>query len=79
MTFEQKAEALASAFTKAEKACADVTEAMKAFVTDPAFSGALTKKTLIREAQGVEGALCRLHLDVTPFDPRPQPFDGGGK
>lgn len=79
MTFEQKATALAYAFDKAEKAAAELTNAMRDFVMDPAFSGALTKKTFIREAQGVEGVICRLHLDITPFDPRPRPRDGGGK
>ncbi len=79
MTYEQKATALANAFKEAEKALAELTAKMRDFVMDEAFSGPLTKKTFIREAQGIEGAVGRLHLDISPFDPRPQPRDGGGK
>jgi len=79
MTFEQRAGRLANAFVAAETAAADLSAKMRDFVMSDEFTGPLTKKTFIREAQGIEGAIGRLHLAITPFDPRPQPFDGGGK
>lgn len=79
MTFEQKAQALADALYAAEAATATLSNKMRDFVMDPAFSGDLTRKTFIRRAQGVEGEIGQLHLDITPFDPRPRPRDGGGK
>lgn len=80
MTYEAKAQALADALATAETAAAEVSRAMRDFVMHESFTGGpITKKTFIRRAQGVEGAIGELHLDITPFDPRPGPLDGGGK
>lgn len=80
MTPETAAQNLADALAVAEAALADVTAKVKVFTN--AMSGGigpLTRSTFIREAQGIEGAVGRLHLDLTPYDPRPAPRDGGGK
>ncbi|MGL4280517.1 MAG: hypothetical protein ACRCS0_09130 [Albidovulum sp.] len=78
-TYEQAAQKLANKLATAESAAADVSIAMRDFVMHADSTiGPLTRKTFIREAQGIEGAIGRLHLDITPFDPRPRPRDGGG-
>lgn len=80
MTFEQQAQALADAFSEAEAATARLSNKVRDFVMHADSSiGPITRKTFIREAQGVEGAIGRLHLDISAFDPRPTTFDGGGK
>jgi hypothetical protein len=79
MTPEQKADALAAAFVVAEAAAADLTEKMRAFTQGASGIGPITRLALIRQCQGVEGNIARLHVDVKPFDPRPTTFDGGGK
>ena len=79
-TFEESAEELAFALASAHEALGKVTKKMSKFVLHEGFgSRPITSMTFINEAKGLEGALGRLHLNITPFDPRPSPFDGGGK
>lgn len=79
MSYQRKAQELADALAAAEAALATVSSKMRSFVMDDAFTGDLTRKTFIRRAQGLEGEIGQLHLDITPYDPRPRPRDGGGK
>jgi len=79
MTPEQKADALAAAFVVAEAAAADLTDKMRAFTQGAFGVGPITRLAFIRQCQGVEGDIARLHVDIKAFDPRPSPFDGGGK
>lgn len=79
MTSEQKADALAAAFAEAEAALATLTAKMRAFTQTAEGIGPITRLAFIRRAQGIEGEVAQLHVDIKPFDPRPQPFDGGGK
>jgi len=81
MTPETAAQNLADALVTAEAALADVTAKTKVFTQAMSTNGMgpITRQTFTREAQGIEGAIGRFHLDLTPFDPRPQPLDGGGK
>jgi len=81
MTPETAAENLAVALAAAEAAMEDVTAKTKVFTQAMQTNGMgpLTRKTFIREAQGAEGVIGRLHLNLTDYDPRPRPMDGGGK
>lgn len=81
MTPETAAQNLADALDAAEAALEDVTAKTKVFtqVMQMNGMGPLTRKTFIREAQGAEGVIGRLHLNLTDYDPRPRPRDGGGK
>jgi hypothetical protein len=80
-TQETAAQELADALASGHTALSNVTAKMRAFVSGPIgiVTGPLTRETFILEARAVEAKLNRLHLDITPFDPRPQPRDGGGK
>jgi len=81
MTPETAAQNLADALAAAEAAMEDVTAKTKVFTQAMQTNGMgpLTRKTFIREAQGAEGVIGRLHLNLTDYDPRPRPMDGGGK
>lgn len=79
MTPEQKADALAAAFEAAETAAANLTDKMRAFTQGASGVGPITRLAFIRQCQGVEGDIARLHVDIKAFDPRPSPFDGSGK
>jgi hypothetical protein len=79
MTTEQRANELAAAFASAEAAAETLTNKMRAFTQTAAGVGPVTRLAFIRQCQGVEGDIARLHVEIKAFDPRPQPFDGGGK
>ena len=79
MTPEQKADTLAASFAAAEAAAADLTEKMRAFTQGAPGVGPITRLAFIRQCQGIEGDIARLHVEIKQFDPRPSPFDGGGK
>lgn len=79
MTSEQKANELAAAFATAEAALAALVPKMRAFTQTAEGMGPITRRAFIRRAQGIEGEVAQIHVDIKPFDPRPQPFDGGGK
>ena len=64
MTPEQKADALAAAFAAAEAACAELTDKMRAFTQGVAGIGPITRLAFIRQCQGVEGDIARLHVDI---------------
>jgi hypothetical protein len=78
MTPEQKADELAAAFVAAEDAAANLTAKMRAFTQGAAGVGPVNRLAFIRQCQGVEGDIARLHVDIKVFDPRPTTFDGGG-
>lgn len=78
MTPEQKANELAAAFVAAEAAASALTEKMRAFTQGASGVGPITRLAFIRQCQGVEGDIARLHVDIKQFDPRPSPFDGSG-
>ena len=79
MTPEQKANELAAAFVAAETAAAALTDKMRAFTQGAAGIGPITRLAFIRRAQGIEGSIAQLHVEIKPFDPRPTPLDGSGK
>lgn len=79
MTPEQAADALAEAFARAEAATAHLSDTMRIFTRVAQGVGPITRLAFIRQCQGVEGDIARLHVEIKAFDPRPQPFDGGGK
>jgi hypothetical protein len=74
----RRAEDLARALAAAHRGNQRVTETMRAFVSLHPNLGPLQRKTFIDRCSGVEGELGKIHLDITPFDPRPQKMDGGG-
>jgi hypothetical protein len=78
MTPEQKANELADAFAEAEAAAAKLTNKMRAFLHGAAGVGPITRLAFVRQCQGVEGDIAALHIGIKQYDPRPQPFDGGG-
>jgi hypothetical protein len=79
MTPGQKADALAASFVAAAAATADLTEKMRLFTQGASGVGPITRLAFIRQCQGVEGDIARLHVLIAQYDPRPQPRDGGGK
>ena len=80
MTPEVAAQNLADALGEAESALANVTAQCKVFSNTMKGSiGPMRRQSYIRRAQGVEGALLDLHLDLSAVDPRPVVYDGGGK
>lgn len=79
MTSEQKANELAAAFVAAEEATEALSLKMKAFTKDAAGIGPITRDAFFYRARGIQGAIAQLHVDIKQFDPRPSPFDGGGK
>jgi hypothetical protein len=77
-TTEKRADELAAAFVAAEKATEILTNKMRAFTQDATGIGPINRLAFIRQCQGVQGDIARLHVEIKAFDPRPQPFDGGG-
>ena len=77
MTPEQKANELADAFVAAEAATATLTAKMRAFTQGAEGIGPITRLAFIRQCQGVEGDIARLHVDIKQYDPRISVQDGG--
>ena len=80
MSMEDKAQGIADAFQKAENAVETLVRTVKANLDD--FSptvGPLTTTSFLLRLQGALGDIISVHLDMSPYDPRPRPMDGGGK
>lgn len=78
MTLEERANKLALTIAQAEAALELLTEEVRAFMREAPGVGPITRKAFTRRCQGIESFVLDLHLDLTPFDPRPGPRDGGG-
>lgn len=77
---EKMAEDLAKEFALAERALGRLADAIGdvASASNSAI-GPITRMSLVNRVRGALGQVAQVHLDISAYDPRPRPRDGGGK